>query len=274
MEKVPANPAPCLKSDATRDEPGSGSLVITVILAIVLAVVIVATFYEDEYNSLLAMLGLSEADTTAEIIASAQPGANMRAADTASSTNEHEQAAVLVTGTATDRQIAESTTVVADTDSNAANARDNAATVSPAPSPDAPASPMTPYADSPYYRPYYASPDYGTAYQAYAYNDSQAQREMIAEQRRFQQEIEEQRRKDREEMMEYRRQAWLEAERARREQRANMLSVRTAVLKRIEQDRADMDRRFRQMNEAMDKRRDRADMRMMEYRRLENRTEI
>lgn len=79
-------------------------------------------------------------------------------------------------------------------------------------------------------------------------------------------------------MMESRRQAWFEAEATRREHLAehlaDMHNIRTAVCRRIEQDRKDMDTRMQAMNGEFEKRREHAEKRMIDFRRRAERIEI
>jgi len=281
-ETTPANPStPDLKSDSGRNEPVSGTMVIPVILAIVLAVVVVATFFEDEYRKLPAMLGLSDEVADPEITAyveSSDDTAPSEASDAETQVSDQPGDAATDIAAQIPDQVTEAIPVTAAPDITVENASEDESASSPEAEPVAPSGTTVPYTSNrnpPYYNAYNSSPDYASPYQPYyAYPDYSEPQAMIAEQRRIWEEIEERRRMNREEMMAFRRQLRLEAEAARREHLANMQSIRTAVLRRIEQDRSDMDRQMQEMYEAMNKRRDQADKRMMEFRSRSERTEI
>lgn len=175
-EKTPVDPAPYLKPVSVQGGPATASLAIQVFLAIAPAVVVLATLFEDEYNGLLSMLGLADQNTTSEIkfLAAVELAQHTNTADTAIGAFELNQPGVAVTNTAAppaDR-VVEPAPCTAAAESTAENAGDDETTASPEPVR------YTPSVNTPYSRPYHASPNDGTPYRGYAYPGSMAHREM------------------------------------------------------------------------------------------------
>jgi hypothetical protein len=212
------NPAPYLKKKADNSHASTHNYFIPVVMVVVLAVIIIATFYSKEFNNLVA--SIIPSDQAAKLA----PDATEKTVAQSKTIAESDDAEA--TGV-TDAKIAATITTVSNSSASAQTA-ENALPVTRNPlastqnQPEYPArrnayAVPSPYAPPP---PPYAMPGEWNAYNA---------------------------------MMQQRRQAY---EEARRQQLQRMHEYQAAMMKRIEQDREDMIRHMQQLAEQSQKRRD------------------
>ncbi len=242
--------APYMKQDKQDKAPAESSksnMVIPLVLLLVSAIVIVATFYEDEYNDLVAEAS-SATETQTETSASEKPDNNTEAV--AQATENNNATAVEIQAVAVNAESPANTEIqavstakqdtmmppadrVTDTQTRAANHH---------------ARMQTAYA--PYQRTPYAG--YPVNQQSY----EQARKEAIAraqEQAKKHDAIMQQRRQAHEKEMQARRQQYEAAMKAQQEKRAKIAETQKAVFQRVEQNRMENNQKMKEMHDEISK---------------------
>jgi hypothetical protein len=235
--------APYMKKNSTpesKSESKKSNFVIPLVLLLVSAIVIIATFYEDEYNRFMAQEGTQDIAAT-EVIAKVEETeistieAQIEAQPVASVETITEKAEIVTQSEATDQSVAVETAT--------ADKAEKVTAENTVVAPEKSQQTVNNYART---RPAYAP------YQYNSYNREQAQtRTQAAAKQRM--EILQQRRQAYEKEMQDRRAQYETAMKAQQEKRANVAKAQKAVFQRAQQNRIETNQKIQEIHKQIAK---------------------